>query len=144
MKQASSQSQEGHFSVKRTNLLGRIARTEFVRSAVLDKANLSELKQRPTARTWFGIFLMGFSYIIGWPAIVALGFVSVHVQRPWLLAVGGPVLYGLSHLVFFLGMVLAGTQYIRPFLRWAARRAVEKSGKVGELEPSAAMRDEKC
>jgi len=103
------------------NLLGKIARTEFVRSAVLDKAGLNELKQRPTARTWFGIFFMGLSYVIGWPAIVALGFVSVQVHRPWLVAAGGPLLYGLSHLVFLLGMVLAGTQYTRPFLRWAAR-----------------------
>jgi hypothetical protein len=124
------------------NLLGKIARTEFVRSAVLDKADQSELKQRPTARTWVGIFFMGFSYIIGWPAIVALGFVSVHVQKPWLVAVGGPLLYGLSHFVFFLGMVLAGTQYIRPFLRWAARRAMGKRGNVGLQETPAPMRDE--
>jgi len=126
------------------SVLGKIARTEFVRSAVLDKADLSGLKQRPTARTWVGIFCMGFSYLIGWPAIVALGFVSFHVQRPWLVAVGGPLLYGLSHLVFLLGMVLAGTQYTRPFVRWAARRVVEKWGNVGLQEDPVPRRDEKC
>jgi hypothetical protein len=125
------------------NLLGKIGRTEFVRSAVLDKADLSDLKQRPSARTWFGISFMGFSYIIGWPAIIALGFVSVQVNRPWLVAVGGPVLYGLSHLVFLLGMVLAGTQYTRPFLRWAARRAVEKWGNVDLQETPDHRRHEK-
>jgi hypothetical protein len=126
------------------NLLGKIAKTEFVRSAVVDGAGLGDLKQRPTTRTWFGIFFMGFSYVIGWPAIVALGFVSVHVHRPWLLAVGGPLLYGLSHLVFFIGMVLAGTQYVRPFLRWAARRAVERWGNEGIQETPASVSDEKC
>ncbi len=129
--------------MKRMTLLGKIARTEFVRSAMQDKANLSELKQRPTARTCIGISLMGFSYIIGWPAIVALGFVSVQVQEPWLVAIGGPLLYGLSHLVFALGMVLAGTQYTRPFLRWAARRAVEKWGNAGLQETPVHTRDEK-
>jgi hypothetical protein len=112
-------------------LLGKIEKTEFVRAAVEEKADLADLRQRPNARTWFGIFLMGFSYIIGWPAIALLGFVSIRIQELWLVAVGGPLLYGLSHLVFLLGMVLAGTQYTRPFLRWAARRAVEKWGREG-------------
>jgi len=126
------------------NLLGKLARTEFVRSAVTDKADLSELKRRPTARTWTGIFFMGLSYIIGWPAIIALGFVAAHVQNPWLVAVGGPLLYGLSHLVFLLGAVLAGTQYTRPLLRWAARRAVERWGSGDLTETPVPVRDEKC
>jgi len=115
--------------------LQRFQRSRFVQSAVEEHADLSELRQRPTVRTWFGIFFMGFSYIIGWPAIALLGYVSVRIGRPWLVAVGGPLLYGLSHLVFLLGMVLAGTQYTRPFLRWAARRAVERWGTERSRKP---------
>jgi hypothetical protein len=118
-------------------LFGRIEKTEFVKTAVEEKADLSELRQRPTPRTWFGIFFMGFSYIIGWPAIALLGFVSIRIEEPWLLAVGGPLLYGLSHLVFLLGMVLAGTQYTMPFMRWAARRAVEKWGRAGSRKAAS-------
>ena len=69
---------------------------------------------------------IGFSYIIGWPAIGALGILAVYFNRPWLVAVGGPVMYGLSHLVFLLGMYLAGYNYTKIFLRWAARVSVEK------------------
>jgi len=119
------------------HLLRRIQQSRFVRSAVEDRADLTELKQRPTPRTWFGIFFMGLSYVIGWPAIALLAYVSIRIGKPWLTAVGGPLLYGLSHLVFLLGMVLAGTQYTRPFLRWAARRAAEKWGKAGAPEPAA-------
>jgi len=72
---------------------------------------------------------------LAWPAIALLGYVSFRIEEPWLVAVGGPLLYGLSHLVFLLGMVLAGTQYTRPFLRWAARRAVERWGRPGTSEP---------
>ena len=43
-----------------------------------------------------------------------------------LLVIGGPVLYGLSHLVFILGMYLAGAKYTKIFLRWATRVAVER------------------
>lgn len=116
--------------------LQRFRQSRFVQSAVEERADLSELRQRPTVRTWFGIFFMGFSYIIGWPAIALLGYVSVRIGKPWLVAVGGPLLYGLSHLVFLLGMVLAGTQYTRPFLRWAARSAVEKWGGKGAPGPA--------
>jgi len=124
-------------------LIRRIEKTRFAQVAVEDRATLDELKQRPTIRTWFGIFFMAASYIIGWPAIALLGYVSIRVGNPWLLAVGGPALYGLSHLVFFLGMVLAGTQYTRPFLRWAARRAVEKWGAARSGKPAPAPVDDR-
>jgi hypothetical protein len=120
--------------------LGRIQRSKFVQTAVSEKADLSDIRQSPTLRTWFGIFFMGFSYVIGWPAITALGYVSYRMEKPWWIAVGGPLLYGLSHLVFLLGMILAGTQYTKPFLRWASRRAVEKWGDAdspGTASPPA-------
>jgi hypothetical protein len=115
--------------------LEKIEKTDFVRKAVQEEADLGDLKQHPTIRTWFGIFLMGFSYIIGWPVISVLGYIAYRLEDPWLIAVGGPVLYGISHLVFLLGMVLAGSQYTMPFLRWAARRAVERWGRTGSREP---------
>jgi len=43
-----------------------------------------------------------------------------------LIAIGGPLVYGFSHLVFLLGMYLAGYNYTKIFLRWATRVAVEK------------------
>ncbi len=122
--------------------LEKIENTHFVRKAVQDEADLSELKQRPTARTWAGIFFMGFSYIVGWPAISLLGYLAYRMEDPWLIAVGGPVLYGFSHLMFLLGMVLAGTQYTMPFLRWGARRAGERWGRAGPREPASPAVDE--
>lgn len=119
-------------------LIGKLENTRFAQVAVEERAELSELRQRPTTRTWFGIFFMGFSYVIGWPAIALLGYLSYRIGELWVAAVGGPLLYGLSHLVFLLGMVLAGTQYTRPFLRWAARRAVERWGTAGSREPAPA------
>ena len=110
----------------RMNLIKRIAETEYARAAIADKADLSAFRQKPSFRTILGIAIIGFSYIIGWPAIGALAAVSVHLKKPLLLAVGGPVLYGLSHLVFTAGMVLAGADYIKIFLRWATWVSIEK------------------
>lgn len=108
------------------NLIKRIAETDYVRAAIEDKADLNAFKQKPSVRTVLGISIIGLSYIIGWPAIGALGALSVYLNRPLLLAVGGPVLYGLSHLVFMAGMYLAGAEYTKIFLRWATRISMEK------------------
>jgi hypothetical protein len=40
--------------------------------------------------------------------------------------VGGPLTYGLSHLVFLLGMYLCGAVYSLIFLRWLTRVSMEK------------------
>ena len=108
------------------SIIKRICETGYVRSALRDKADLSAFKEKPSIRTILGVSAIGFSYIIGWPAISALGALAVYLNRPWLIVIGGPLLYGLSHLVFLLGMYLAGANYTKIFLRWATRMAVEK------------------
>jgi hypothetical protein len=106
--------------------LKRIAQTHFVRSAIRDKADLSAFKKKPSFRELLGISAIGISYIICWPAISALGALSVYLKQPILILIGGPLLYGLSHLVFLAGMYLAGAEYSKIFLRWATRVAIEK------------------
>ena len=108
------------------SIIKRIFETQYVRSAIADKADLSAFKEKPSIRVIAGVSAICFSYIIGWPAISVLGAFALYIERPWLIAIGGPLLYGLSHLVFLLGMYLAGYNYTKIFLRWATRVAVEK------------------
>ena len=108
------------------NIIKKIAETRYVRSAIEDQADLSAFKKKPSIKIIIGLSVMGFSYIIGWPAISVLGILSVYLNKPLLIAIGGPLLYGLSHLVFMLGMYLAGYNYTKIFLRWATRVTVEK------------------
>jgi len=117
----------------------RLARVGFVRSAIDDRADLTPFKGRPTFRILFGVFLIGFSFLMCWPAISALGGISIHFRMPFLALVGGPVLYGSSHLCFLAGMALSGAEYSRIFLRWAARVGVEKLLSFGASgqEPEA-------
>ncbi len=110
----------------KVNIINKFAETRYVRSAIEDKADLSAFKKNPSMRIIVGISVMGFSYIIGWPAISTLGALSIYLNKPLLLAIGGPLLYGLSHLVFMLGIYLAGAEYTKIFLRWATRMAVER------------------
>ena len=116
----------GFMNLKKMNIIKRIAETDYVRSAIKDKADLSAFKKKPSIRVLLGISAIALSYVMGWPAIGLLGGVSIYMNKPLLLAVGGPILYGLSHLVFLFGMYLAGAKYTKIFLRWATRIAMEK------------------
>ncbi len=108
------------------NIIKKFAETRYVRSAIEDNADLSAFKKKPSVRVVLGISAIAFSYIIGWPAVAALGMLSIYLDKPLIVAIGGPLTYGLSHLVFLLGMYLAGADYTRIFLRWATRVTVEK------------------
>lgn len=109
-----------------SRIVTRIANTPYARKAVEEKADLSAFKQKPSARILLGVFLIGFSYIIGWPAVSALTGLAVYLQEPWVAVIGGPLTYGLSHLFFLAGMYLAGAKYSAIFMRWATRMLVEK------------------
>jgi hypothetical protein len=103
-----------------------VAGTEFARKSLDEKADLSPFREKPSARILFGIFLMAFSYLIGWPAVTLFGILSIYFRQPLIVIVGGPVIYGISHLVFLAGMYLAGARYTYIFLRWATRKFLEK------------------
>jgi len=122
---------ELHVSIKK-RILKKISQTDFARKAMRDQADLSAFKQRPTPRIILGVSAIIISYIIGWPAVGALGTLAVYLKEPLLAVIGGPVTYGLSHLVFLAGMYLAGAEYTKIFLRWATRVAVEKLNAQGK------------
>ena len=107
-------------------LVDKIANTNYVRKAIEDQADLSELKTKPTSRIILGVLLIAFSYVIGWPAVIALGALAISLEKPMLVAIGGPVTYGLSHLVFILGAYFAGAHCSKIVARWATRLTFEK------------------
>lgn len=104
----------------------QISRTRYVRSALREKADLSAFRERPSLRIIAGIGAIAFSYVIGWPAVSFLAFLSVYYGEPLIGVIGGPVIYGISHLVFLLGMYLAGAKYTQIFFRWLTRVGMEK------------------
>ena len=95
-----------------------LGRTRFVKNALAEEADLSAFRQKPTPAVLAGVGAIGLSYIIGWPGVALCSYLSVHYQSPWIIAIGGPLVYGLSHLIFLLGMYLAGAEYSLIFLRW--------------------------
>ena len=108
------------------NLSAWLQKTEFGRSAIREEADLSMFRERPGAKILFGLFLIAFSYVIGWPAVAVVGTISLYFKEPLLIAIGGPLVYGFSHLVFLAGMYLAGAQYAKAFSKWMTRVLIEK------------------
>ena len=103
-----------------------LAATAFVQAAITERADLSAFREKPTPVMLAGVFAIGFSFLLGWPAIFALGVLSLKLQTPWIVVVGGPLTYGLSHLVFLLGMYLSGAIYSLIFCRWLVRVTMER------------------
>lgn len=117
----------------KTRIIDRLSRTRFVREAIAERTTLSSLRAKPTPRVWTGLGLIGLSYAIGWPAVGLLALISYYMREPLIVAIGGPLVYGLSHLVFMAGFYLAGSRYAPVFCRWATWRAMEKWGNAAPL-----------
>ena len=104
----------------------KIGATEYVRSTIVEEADLSAFREKPTPAILAGVFAITFSFVLGWPAVALCGLLSIRMHNPWIAAVGGPLVYGFSHLVFMLGMYLSGGTYSLIFLRWFTRVSMER------------------
>ena len=106
--------------------LMKIANTAFVRSAIDEQADLSAFKGKPSLAVITGVMLIIISSLLGWPAVAALGVTAVQLEEPLIVVIGGPLVYGFSHLVFLLGMYFSGAKYSVIFSRWLVRVVMEK------------------
>lgn len=107
-------------------LLRKIAAKKFARRAIEERADLSAFKKKPDLRIILGLCALGGSYIICWPLISGLTTWSILWGEPWIVVVGAPLSYGVSHLTFMAGMYLVGEKYTRVVFRWLTRIALEK------------------
>jgi peptidoglycan/xylan/chitin deacetylase (PgdA/CDA1 family) len=111
------------------SLARKIAGSAYVRGAIEKEATLDALKTRPSSKFFFGMGLVLFSYILGWPMVGLFSILSAYFQAPALLILG-PAFYGFSHLVWMFGMYLAGRdcmKYADVILKWGLRKAVGKT-----------------
>lgn len=103
------------------------AATPYVRSAIEEKASLEAFKEKPTLTVLAGVFAITISFPLGWPSVAALGILSIKFHTPWIAVIGGPLVYGFSHLLFLFGMYLSGSVYTLIFLRWLTRITMERA-----------------
>ena len=107
-------------------LILKIADIDFVRIAIEEQADLSSFKGKPSLQVVAGVFLICISSLLGWPAVAVCGVVAVQLEEPLIAVIGGPLVYGFSHLVFLAGMYFSGAKYSVIFFRWLCRITVEQ------------------
>jgi len=101
-------------------IAGIFAETKSIRRILEHPADLSEFRERPTPQLIAGLILMAFSYLIGWPAVVALSILAVYLHEPLIAIIGCPATYGVSCVVFLIGAWLArAPHYMGVLTRYA-------------------------
>lgn len=104
----------------------RLARTKFGQKALTLPDGPGILRPKPTTRVYGGLALMALSYLTGLPALAFLSYLSVKMSKPTIIAFGGPVILGLVHIMFGMGVYLAGKNYAIEALLWAAKKFLKK------------------
>jgi hypothetical protein len=108
------------------SLARRVAKTKFGQKSLSNPDGLSILKQQPGKRVYVGLVLMAMSFLLGLPALAFLSYLSVKLSKPMTIAVGGPAVIILVHIVFGVGVYLAGQNYGSKVLQWATKRFLQK------------------
>ena len=124
------------------NCRGNLVQKQFFQRILQEKLDLRCLKRKPTAREQFGIALVLFSYVIGWPAVAFFGFLSLYLKKPLVLIIGGPLAYGIAHVVFLVGMYMVGRDYATIFMKWSIKKACEKLSAGGPQRPADVVKVE--
>ncbi len=104
----------------------KLEQTKFGQKSLTKPDGLPILKQQPGARVYVGLVLLVMSFLISLPALAFLTYLSVKLTKPIIIAVGGPVVFILVHIMFGVGVYLAGKNYTMKALLWATRRFLEK------------------
>ena len=100
----------------------RLAKTRFGQKSLTKPDGLSILKQQPGKRVYVGLVLMAMSFLLGLPSLAFLSYLSVKLSRPMTIAIGGPAVIVLVHVVFGVGVYLAGQNYALKLLQWTTNR----------------------
>ena len=104
----------------------KLAQTKFGQKSLTKPDGLSILKQQPGTRVYVGLGLIAISCLISLPALAFLSYLSVKLSSPMIIAVGGPVVILVVHIMFGVGVYLAGQNYALKLLQWATKRFLQK------------------
>ena len=108
------------------SLSRRLTQTRFGQKALAQPDSPDFLKQKPTPRVYVGLGLVALSYLIVLPALALLGYLSLKLSKPMIIAVGGPVFYVLVHIMAGVGAYLAGRNYLKEALLWVTKRFMQR------------------
>lgn len=104
----------------------KLEQTKFGQKSLTKPDGLSILKRQPGTRVYVGIVLLAVCFLIGLPALAFLSYLSIRLNKPMIFLVGGPFIFLLAHIMFGVGVYLAGQNYAAEMLHWATKRFLQK------------------
>jgi len=104
----------------------RLAQTEFGQKSLTKPDGLPILKQQPGAHVYVGLVLLAMSFLISLPVLALLSYLSVKLTKPMIIVVGGPIVFLSVHIMFGVGVNLAGKNYALEVLHRATKRFLKK------------------
>ena len=102
------------------------AKKKYCRAAIENRADLRVFQEKPTLSMAMGMVMIAFSYVIGLPAVLFLATLAVWLKKPLIGIIGGPLIYGISTLIFIIGIKLAGLKHVKALFLWMIRIILEK------------------
>jgi len=102
------------------------ARKEFCRNAINEHADLSVIRKKHTLPAIIGLVLIVFSYVSFIPAFFIVGLIAAKLKKPIIGIIGIPLAYGVSWLIFMLGIYLTGSDYAKALGKCLVRIVLEK------------------
>jgi hypothetical protein len=103
-----------------------LARTKFAQLSLKKSDGQFIIKRKPGTRVYIGLVLLVIGLLMGLPALALLGYLSIKLSKPMLIAVGGPAVVVLVHVMFGVGVYLAGRKYAVEMLHWLTKRFLQK------------------
>ena len=103
-----------------------LARTRFGKTSLNKQDGQITIRRQPGTRVYIGLVLLVISLLMGLPALALLGYLSAKLSKPMMIAVGGPIVVLLVHVMFGIGVYLAGRNYLVEMLHWVTKRFLQK------------------
>ncbi len=108
------------------SLARKLAGTRFGQESLNNPDDPSIFKQKPGKRVYVGLVFMAMSFLLGLPALAFLSYLSMKSGKPMTIVIGGPVVTILVHIIFGVGVYLAGQNYASTMLQWVTKRFLQK------------------
>jgi len=100
--------------------------TRFGQKSLAKSDELSVFKQNPGLKFYVGFFLIALSFLISLPSLAFLSYLAVELNKPLIIAVGGPAVFVFVHIIFAAGVYLSGKNYALEILQWITKRFLQK------------------
>ena len=103
-----------------------LGQTKFGQNSLAKPDELSVFKQNPGLKFYVGLILIISSFLISLPALAFLSYLSVELDSALIIAIGGPAVFIIVHIIFAIGVYLSGKNYALEILQHITKKFLQK------------------